>query len=716
MIILKMRASFGTLSGELTLHEGMNLLCLPNESGKSTWSAFLLAMLYGVDTSEKASAANHYLPFKERYKPWDGRAMEGAIDLIWQGRKITIERRTTNRVPMGTFRAYEMDSGTEITELNANNCGLMLCGVERSVFERTAFIRQLGVAVTGDAKLEKRLGALVTTGEEGMTASELQKTLHDRRVKLSRPTTGRISALKQQLSSTKQTLDDLRKMQTETMELRAKIDEKQGEADEKAALLQRIQRAKDAEKYLALEKLRKNNMAQEERCRALERQLANLPDEAEARRLQRELEAADSRLRTAQMEAAFAPEEPKKPTFGGMDLVDAIDRARKDEETYRILTQKPRRKSLSPVLFAVVILLGAAGCFLSLPVGLAVAGVGLAALLVALWQKKRAKDEAAERGKEADEILTRYGVGEIGQLSSIVDVWRAQIEAYEAAASRASTDRERRSADLEEAQSAVEESLSAVRAFCPDCADLARAREVLAALLELHSRNVSERRNWEVQRAQLASMQQIVGTYPHEAFDSEALTLDEAKLKYEHDAAVRQRDALKEELARKSGKLDVFGDPIALNAELESLSRELADAQERVEILRIAEEALVRADDALRSRFSPQITAEAGAILAEMTGGKYPKLLLQPDMSLSVREEGGAVTHPSAAMSCGTADQMYLALRLAMCRRMLGRDVPLVLDDALINFDDDRTAAALKLLEREAEERQIILFTCKEIS
>ena len=37
------------------------------------------------------------------------------------------------------------------------------------------------------------------------------------------------------------------------------------------------------------------------------------------------------------------------------------------------------------------------------------------------------------------------------------------------------------------------------------------------------------------------------------------------------------------------------------------------------------------------------------------------------------------------ATSCGTADQMYLALRLAMCRRLLPPDAPMVLDDALVN-------------------------------
>lgn len=64
-------------------------------------------------------------------------------------------------------------------------------------------------------------------------------------------------------------------------------------------------------------------------------------------------------------------------------------------------------------------------------------------------------------------------------------------------------------------------------------------------------------------------------------------------------------------------------------------------------------------------------------------------------------------------MSCGTADQMYLALRLAMCRMLLPEDAPLILDDALVNFDDDRCEAALEVLREEAEKRQVILFTCR---
>ena len=155
-------------------------------------------------------------------------------------------------------------------------------------------------------------------------------------------------------------------------------------------------------------------------------------------------------------------------------------------------------------------------------------------------------------------------------------------------------------------------------------------------------------------------------------------------------------------------------DAVRIEAELEQLGRRIADAEEANAAVELASEALRRADETLRARFSPQITAEAGHILAELTENKYPRVLLEPDMHLSVREADGQVMRPAAAMSCGTADQMYLALRLAMCRRLLPPDAPMVLDDALVNFDPVRTRAALRVLREEP--RQILLFTCRPLT
>ena len=65
MRIRKLQASFGKLKNEsLRFHDGLNVIYAPNESGKSTWCAFIRAMLYGIDSSERARAGS--LPDKQR--------------------------------------------------------------------------------------------------------------------------------------------------------------------------------------------------------------------------------------------------------------------------------------------------------------------------------------------------------------------------------------------------------------------------------------------------------------------------------------------------------------------------------------------------------------------------------------------------------------------------------------------------------------------------
>ena len=66
-------------------------------------------------------------------------------------------------------------------------------------------------------------------------------------------------------------------------------------------------------------------------------------------------------------------------------------------------------------------------------------------------------------------------------------------------------------------------------------------------------------------------------------------------------------------------------------------------------------------------------------------------------------------------LSQGTADQLYLAVRLAICDTVLPpeRSIPVLLDDALVTFDDERMAAALDYLVELSETRQVILFTCQ---
>ena len=106
MRILSMQATFGKLENQtITFEPGMNVIHAPNEWGKSTWCAFIAAMLYGIDTRERTTQTT--LAEKERYAPWSGKPMAGRMDLEWNGKSITIERSTKGRSIFGVFSAYE---------------------------------------------------------------------------------------------------------------------------------------------------------------------------------------------------------------------------------------------------------------------------------------------------------------------------------------------------------------------------------------------------------------------------------------------------------------------------------------------------------------------------------------------------------------------------------------------------------------------------------
>lgn len=717
MIIKKMRASFGKLHGELTLHEGMNLLCLPNEAGKSTWSAFLLAMLYGIDTSERAGKTNQGLPAKERYRPWDGSPMQGAVELVWRGREITIERTTAGRIPMGVFRAYETAGGAPVPELTGENCGKLLCGVERSVFERTAFIRQLGMTVTEDAQLEQRLNALVTTGEEGKSYSQLEKELKNLKNKCSYRGSGQIPRLNARIAELEERLAQLHAAQDEAMVLAAQREAAQEQKNRMDALKARVDRAQSAHRRAGFEELNNRVQAQELLCRRLEEGCAGLPDEGELHRLQKQLDAEQDALRTAQMEAAFGASEVEKPAapqgFSGLSAEAARQQAAQDIAEYRQLREAQPPKKLLPLLLCLLAVAAGAGLFfVQRWAGLALAGAGMAALIVVLIFLSRRSAKVQERRRSAELIPLRYGVKTCDEISAQAASYASTMEEY--AEKKADSDAQKAAyaAGIDRIRVRIDGLVAQVRAFAPECGDAASCREAVSTAIRARERLTAECRTRDAMRQQSQSMRLLLGSEEAGQEDAEALRYDPQEVARRQEQAAQDLAQINARLSHKRGQISMQGDAMAMQAELEQLSEQVATAQDTDLALDYALAALKNADEALRSRFSPQITAEAGAILSELTDGKYPNVLLQPDMRLSVREEDGTVMRPAAAMSCGTADQMYLALRLAMCRRLLPPDAPLILDDALVNFDDARMKLAMRLLRREAESRQILLFSC----
>ena len=187
---------------------------------------------------------------------------------------------------------------------------------------------------------------------------------------------------------------------------------------------------------------------------------------------------------------------------------------------------------------------------------------------------------------------------------------------------------------------------------------------------------------------------------------------DVESIKKSYEEARHEQELLQKELDTKQAELDAQVEAAyTMIADIETLSD---DAQAEYDAIALAMESLQSANTALQNRFSPALSRRAGELFSRLTGGKYESVLLDRTFSAQAGETGESVSHDAQLLSLGTLDQLYLAVRLAICESALPADdpPPIVLDDALAMLDDTRLRLALQLLQQEADSRQILLFTC----
>jgi len=633
--ILSMTASFGCLNHRtLTLHDGVNLLQLPNESGKSTWAAFLLAMFYGIDSSERA--AKDRLPAKTKYLPWNGAPMEGTLVLEHQGREIVLERSSVGSRPMAAFRAWDKATGRTIEELTGSNCGTVLLGVERDVFRRTAFLSGQELQVTEDADLSRRLAALAAAGRQEDSFPAAMERLKVEKNRLRYHKTGRIPETQ---ASLRQVEDTLRQIG----ELRRRRLAAEEPAEDPEARYRQEEAAWQKQKEQTREALLQMQQAEA----ALSARAAALPS---AQRL--EQMAAQLQQPPAQDVVLPAPLE-------GLSADALLSRAQQDTAACRYGAQ-------------LLWLLPAAGAAAlgvhSLLTGGILSGLllilgGLCFLAAACSRKKRRRICAAYGVRRPEEIVPCAVSCRDRLLAGQRSQWEHALLLEEIAAF---------SPEQTDPKQAVADALA-----------LCRQLEDLRQQVQAQQHQWAQLRTAEF--APGAALRQLQLTHARRMAQAESL---------------RQQEAL-------------LGDPETLDAEKEKLEQTLADLLRKEAALELAQQTLRDAQREMEEGYAPRLTAEAGQCLRRLTDGRYTAMILQPNLRLLLQEGETGVTRPLAALSRGTQDQAWLALRLAMTRLLLPSG-PLVLDDALLTFDGARTAAALRLLEQEG--RQVLVFTCRSLT
>ncbi len=716
MRIKKMYATFGKLAcSELELGDGLNIICGDNESGKSTWSSFIRAMLYGISTREKARAG--FMPDKEKYMPWNGSPMYGRMELLSSGQAITLERTAGRSGVLGAAKSTYDTTGAPAGD------GAELVGAAREVYERTAFISQSQLRVDRDGELERRILSIAGSGEEDVSFGEIKN---------------RLLAKKRSLRTVRDG-GELTQTEFEIGEIRHRIecaDEVESALSATKARLSEISDAIAISERKVLIKKSAAGRARDAFVKSAEDDLSAARSEADKYRsgpdrktldalslLAREKVRAESELSHLKLLSSSEENEINMlrekaaafPVFGGMCASEAELRAEADIEL--MLTRDKKRKGAAGALIpALCALLSAAFAFIfggalfkTVLLSVAILSFAVSAFIFIKSRASRANgdfsciSELYESASE-DEILSKLG----DYLTILSDICEAEERAAQHAETIASANR-----NLDDIEKKTESLLTAVglSGLSAEEGERRLSELVLARERALRAEADAKIRIDAIAAAGADTREENIEYSPDEIPEEPLEVLQQS-----HSELLALHRECELSIASLTPRAKAY-DRAECEKNLAALEKRHKELSIAYDALDMALEELSLADSELKRRFSPEVSRRASEIFHELTGGSFEIVrILSSDFEMDVSEVSASAPRDILQLSRGTLDELYLSLRLALCELVLDgeKKPPIVLDDVFVNFDKTRLERALRLLQKLSENRQILLFTCHE--
>lgn len=660
MQLLHANATYGKLDqARLDLQPGLNVICAPNEGGKSTWCRFLLAMFYGLNTRQRGDLAD-----KNRFQPWSGSLMQGKLELSVGDKELTLSRRTQRPdAPLGVFSCTYSGTDTPVPGLDAARCGETLLGVPQSVYQRCAFIPSGSLAIDADADLERRISALISTGDEKISFSQVESRLKKQLRQRKYNRSGSIPLLEAEIAG-------LRAAQQEAQTLTGQLEN----------LQQQLSQAREDQARRRQARLQ----AAQEALREKESCLQALPDSSDLQRINQQLGA----VRSLGDQVQQAQEAVSRQESAIEDQLRELNRnplhpMTKAQLEAQLQIQPPAPPQVAQLLISLALGLCGGG-FLWYEIDrpqvlwlcLACAVTALAAgnflrLLIRRIRLQQSRRRELSRQEELRKLAESY-LPALEELEAQRTLLRQKQQIL--------SDGDRR------LRTQLSDLLSQVSRWDDSVQSAGDIRRFVRETAQNRDRLAQELHQAQTQLLQ-AQMSDADDTVTH----------------------------LQQQIAQVQGRLDAGRDAQALGDQISRLEEELVQQQAEYDALQLSLDALQAANTTLQNRFSPELGRRAAEIFADMTGSTWSHILLDREFHLSAESGSDPTRRSVQLLSAGTADQLYLAVRLAICEMILPpeQNPPLILDDALLTFDDARLSTTLDYLTRLGAQRQILLFTCQ---
>jgi len=704
--------SFGKLKDyKRTFSSSLNVICEENGFGKSTVAAFIKAMLYGLDDTRK-----HNLEENERkhYIPWGETSARGSMTIEVGDKKYRIERTIGTKASLDEFKLIDIETGKESSDFS-ERLGEELFGIDADGFERTVFLSERSLSVANDNKtIAAKLSDLVGCDFDVGNVDSAKAALTERR-KYYRKRGGAghiedvrraIAELDGEINDTKRLVDGLPEKEAKLAELKRSIAELEGALTK---MNTRTLTVTQERQYLKKKSSRDDTEEKLKGTKAFFK--ADVPTEDEVREAERRAdEIRDLRGKCAAANDGLLDFDEKRGKIENAATVcdGLIEKIKASEPK-----AEAKRSPFSPLLFTTPVLcaLGAifaavVGGTVGVTVGAVAIAIGVILLIIGVAGTKRGEKldtDATHPVDEARSFLLSIGKS----IDESEDVFTRLLELK--------LELNGRLTELDAMKKAAEEND-------------ARLTSLLSAEGEylLRFATVSDEPYAEIREKIYELKTLLEKLAEHEAdiayivrefnIDPQNLTLES-----ENDPLGKDVDEVTEDLRRKRNDYSLLQRDITreyeevgrmdeLLAKRDELSEEMDRSNGAVAVIDAAISHLTAATDALNARYLGKTRAAFDEYI-KFTSEAAENFTM--DTSFAVGKLDGGMTRPLEAYSMGTRDAYSLAARLALVDSLYESEKPfIILDDPFAHLDDKRCAAALKLIKRVSEEKQIIYLTC----
>lgn len=725
--------SFGKLQDfRLDLSGGINIIEGGNESGKSTVSAFIKFMFYGLapEAGERARSIS-----------WQSATAAGTLTLRDGESLYRIEREAvTAKISEGgkasvRERCTVFDAETGKPLYKGKVPGEIFFGIPRGVFESTAFVGQLEGTEAGGKPLAEATENILFSADESVNTKKALKKLDDARVFLYHKNRkgGKIYEYAEKRAELEERLLAAQNASAEIINIEGAIRTCRESREKSERALAKVKAELAAHERFIIQQNYKRldeEDAKIEAADALIKKLsapgrygAGMTDESFAAKLSEE----KMRLITLETKLQIA-QNAKNDALSRLDsLREPLWELPEDSSLEELLETEANgaRKAKSFRATACVFSALTAFCAVLLLVSPFVALASCAVMLASactFWILSASNSKKLR--EECYDAFDCAGSEDFRALMERMQKYESESvfaeSTYEEAAQLAS--------QIKAEYDAVRGAIIRMLAGAKFAATGNLIDDVDEAIDEAH-RSAEARKNAAVEKSaaeeKLEEITEFLESVPEddkekaldEIFDEEAmLTFDRRARKRDGDfltgsmaAQTEKMHALECELAALTAKCE---NPAEIAQEISALDAKIYEYTEKFNAYVAAIDAISSAREKLRDGVSPKIAAGASELMNELSGGKYGSVTVDSEFGISYN--AGGITRDVSTLSAGTADIAYISLRLSLASTLCrGKLPPFIFDESFARMDDERLLSALKIIEKSFGARgQAIIFTC----